>query len=43
MHQFLKFILFWSNAVHVADGLSWTDDDGRKDRPQHVECYSKIK
>jgi hypothetical protein len=22
---------------------SWTLDDGRKDRPKHVECYSKIK
>ena len=22
---------------------SWTPDDGRKDRPEHVECYSKIK
>jgi len=22
---------------------SWTPDDGRKDRPKYVECYSKIK
>ena len=22
---------------------SWTPDDGRKDRPKHVGCYSKIK
>jgi len=22
MHQFLKFILFWNNTVHVLDGLS---------------------
>jgi len=22
---------------------SWTPDDGRKDRPKHVECCSKIK
>ena len=22
---------------------SWTADDGRKDRPKHVECHSKIK
>ena len=22
MHQFLKFILFWNNTVHVSDGLS---------------------
>ena len=22
---------------------SWTHDDGRKDRPKHVECYCKIK
>jgi len=21
---------------------SWTPDDGRKDRPKHVDCYSKI-
>ena len=21
---------------------SWNPDDGRKDRPKHVECYSKI-
>jgi len=21
----------------------WTPDDGRKDRPKHVECHSKIK
>jgi len=21
---------------------SWTPDDGRKVRPKHVECYSKI-
>jgi len=22
---------------------SWTPDDGREDRPKHVECHSKIK
>jgi len=22
---------------------SWTSDDGRKDRPKHVECHPKIK
>jgi len=22
MHQFLKFILFWNNTLHVSDGLS---------------------
>jgi len=22
---------------------SWTPDDGRKDRPKHVECHFKIK
>ena len=22
---------------------SWTPDNGRKDRPKHVECHSKIK
>ena len=22
---------------------SWTPDDGRKDRPKHVQCHSKIK
>ena len=22
---------------------AWTPDDGRKDRPKHVECHSKIK
>jgi len=22
MHQFLKFILFWNNNLHVSDGLS---------------------
>jgi len=22
MHQFLKFILFWNNALQVSDGLS---------------------
>jgi len=22
MHQFLKFILFWNNILHVSDGLS---------------------
>jgi len=22
MHQFLKFILFWNNALHISDGLS---------------------
>jgi hypothetical protein len=21
---------------------SWTPDDGRKDRPKHVQCYAKI-
>jgi len=21
MHQFLKFILFWNNTLHVSDGL----------------------
>ena len=66
MHQFLKFILFWNNTLHVSEGLSfyhlasvqatnlcdidlllyvqsWTPDDERKDRPKHVEFYSKIK
>ena len=27
----------------VADYTDLTPDDGRKDRPKHVECYSKIK
>jgi len=22
MHQFLKFILFWNNTLHISDGLS---------------------
>jgi len=22
MHQFLKFMLFWNNTLHVSDGLS---------------------
>jgi len=22
MHQFLKFIIFWNNTLHVSDGLS---------------------
>jgi len=22
MHQFLQFILFWNNTLHVSDGLS---------------------
>jgi len=22
MHQFLEFILFWNNTLHVSDGLS---------------------
>jgi len=22
MHQFIKFILFWNDTVHVSDGLS---------------------
>jgi hypothetical protein len=22
MHQFIKFILFWNNSLHVLDGLS---------------------
>ena len=22
MHQFLKFVLFWNNTIHVSDGLS---------------------
>ena len=86
MHQYIKFILFWNDTLHVSDGLSvhhqefktvhtatgicQTDtavcflasrqqypfdiclllyvqssipDDGRKDRPKHVECHSKIK
>jgi len=55
MRQFLKFILFWNNTLHVSDGLpvhhqefktvhtADSFDDGRKDRPKHVECYSKIK
>jgi len=44
-HQQLK-------TVHTATGICQTDtatcllatpDDRRKDRPKHVECYSKIK
>jgi hypothetical protein len=23
MHQFLTFILFWKNTIHVSDGLSF--------------------
>jgi len=23
MHQFLRFILFWNNTLHVSDGLSF--------------------
>ena len=53
MHQFLKFILFCSSALHVSDGLSIqhqesktvhtaSGDDGWKDRPKHVECCYKI-
>ena len=42
-------------TVHTATGIcqtdtvwqlyvrSWTPDDGRKERPKHVECHSKIK
>ena len=61
-------LFYWSNTLHVSDGLSvhhhtadcllansqqclfdicllqyvqyLTPDDGRKDRPKHVECYS---
>jgi len=29
-------------TVHTATGIFQTDD-GRKDRPKHVECHSKIK
>jgi len=86
MHQYIKFILFWNDTLHVSDGLSvhhqefqnvntatgicQTDtvvcllassqqylpdiclllyvqseapDDGRKDRPKHVDCHYKIK
>jgi len=39
MHQCIKFILFWNDTLHVSDG----PDNGRKDRPKHVECHSKIK
>ena len=46
MHQSSKFILFWNDTLHaVKQALlyiqSWTADDGRKDRPKHVECDSK--
>jgi len=27
MHQFLKFILFWNNTLHVTDGLSIHDQE----------------
>ena len=78
MHQCIKFILFWNDALHVSGALfvhhqqfktvhtairycwllaskqpavsvwqlygqSWTADDGRKERPKHVECHSKLK
>jgi len=44
---FVKQILLTANkqsAVFVWQLYvqSWTADDGRKDRPKHVECYSKI-
>ena len=52
MHQWIKFILFWNDTLHASDGLfdicllmsvqSRTPDDGRKDRPKHVECHSKL-
>jgi len=32
--------LYIQQQVYVQ---SWTPDDGRKDRPKHEECYSKIK
>ena len=43
MHQCIKFISFWNDTVHVSDGLSVRHQDGRKDRPKHVECHSKMK
>jgi hypothetical protein len=45
MHQFLKFIYF-ELAVCLTYTCccvdSQTPDDGRKDRPKHVECWFKI-
>jgi len=82
MRKCIKFVLFWTDTLHVSDGLSvhhqtfkivhtatgicrtdtavyrqqnlfdkflflyvlsLTPDHGRKDRPKHVECHSKIK
>jgi len=45
MHQRIKFILFCNVTLHVSDGISvhrHHPDDGRKDRPKHVECHYKI-
>jgi len=39
----MKFILFWNDTLHVSDSLFAHHQDGRKDRPKHVECHSKIK
>jgi len=33
-HLFDKYLLLYVQ--------SWIPDDGRKDRPKHVECHSKI-
>jgi hypothetical protein len=27
MHQFLKFILYWNNTLHVSDGLSFHNQE----------------
>jgi len=46
---FVKRILLASRQQYLFDKClllyvqSWTLDDGRKDRPKHVQCHSKIK
>jgi len=32
-----------TNKMHHCIRFIWTPDDGRKDRPKHVECHSKTK
>ena len=44
-HRYCSLLASKQTAVSVwlLYVQSWTPDDGRKDRPKHVECHSKIK
>jgi len=38
MHQCIKFILFWNDALHVSDGLSIHDQEFKTVHTANRQC-----